>query len=136
MTGSKTGAPQRVAVLQAFLFRPGGCEVRALLRDALGWFVGTDVCAALGIAAPDDAIAGLDDDERALVTVETSDGLQRLLMISESGLHRLIFNRGRAGAAPFRRWITGEVMPALLRTGRIEDMRLFCSFMPSRTTRH
>lgn len=38
-------------------------------------------------------------------------------MINESGLYSLVFTSRKPAARAFRRWVTGEVLPAIRRTG-------------------
>ena len=45
-------------------------------------------------------------------------GAQRFNIISESGLYALVFKSRKEEAKAFRRWVTGEVLPALRQTGR------------------
>jgi prophage antirepressor-like protein len=80
-------------------------------------FVAKDVCTALGIEYHRNAIQGLDDDERAWVIVDTPGGKQRMVSVTESGLYVLIFQSRKPNARAFRRWVTGEVLPSIRRTG-------------------
>lgn len=60
----------------------------------------------------------LDEDERDDVGITDAHGReQRTVVISESGLYALIFKSRKAIAVQFRKWVTGEVLPALRRTG-------------------
>ena len=47
-------------------------EVRTLLIDGEPWFVVVDLCKALGIINPSDAVKRLDGDER--MTLDLTDG--------------------------------------------------------------
>lgn len=107
--------------LAAFDFE--GEPVRTLSRDGQHWFIAADVCRILNISNNRDAVASLDDDEKHLLpfsNVGNTDinvpnrGLQ---IISESGLYSLIFRSRKPQARAFRRWVTGEVLPALRTTG-------------------
>ncbi|WP_322964439.1 phage antirepressor KilAC domain-containing protein [Sphingomonas fuzhouensis] len=96
--------------------------VRAVERGGQAWFVAADVCAALGITSHRDAIARLDTDERGSVEVDTPGGRQTVAAINEAGLYTLTL-RSRDAMTPgapahrFRKWVTGEVLPALRRDG-------------------
>jgi hypothetical protein len=79
------------------------------------WFVAVDVCNALSIGNPSDAIKSLDDDEVTLGTIEGSHRATNL--INESGLYSLIFKSRKAEAKKFKRWVTHEVLPAIRKTG-------------------
>lgn len=83
------------------------------------WFVVKDVCNVLGIEKYRDALATLDDDEKGCpVIVDTLGGPQEMSTVSESGLYALIFRSRKSEARAFRKWVTGEVLPALRQTGR------------------
>ena len=93
--------------------------VRTLTRDGEPWFVAADVCAALGVVNPSQAISRLDDDEATLITVEgqAGNGAQSQNLINESGLYSLILTSRKEEAKRFKRWITHEVLPAIRKTG-------------------
>lgn len=94
-----------------------GREIRVVQRDGQPWFVAADVCAILDIANHRDAVARLDDDERASVTTTTSGGEQVVTAINESGCYRIVFRSRKASAKRFTKWVTGEVIPSIRRTG-------------------
>lgn len=81
------------------------------------WFVAKDVCAVLEIGKYRDAVTRLDDDERGSVLVDTLGGKQEMSAVSESGLYALIFTSRKPEAKRFRKWVTGEVLPALRKYG-------------------
>lgn len=98
------------------------CPVRAIIIDGMPWFVAMDVCRAIGIANHRDAVRKLDDDEKGVGSTDTLGGEQETTIISESGLYTLIL-RCRDAVTPgtipyrFRKWVTGEVLPQIRRTG-------------------
>lgn len=100
--------------------------VRAFEReDGSIWFVAADVCRALGLTNSRKAIAALDDDEKGVTSSYTLGGSQEMNIISEGGLYTLVLRSRQAttpGTLPhrFRKWVTGEVLPAIRRTGRYE----------------
>lgn len=91
--------------------------VRAVLRDGEPWFVAADVCAVLEIVDVRQAVERLDDSERGGCTVPTPGGLQEVRAVNESGLYALIFTSRKPEAQRFRRWVTGEVLPSIRKTG-------------------
>lgn len=108
-----------VVALRSFGF--GEQLVRVVERESGAWFVGNDVCAALEIKNPRDGISRLDDDERDCVGIPDAMGREReTTIVSESGVYALIFTSRKAVAVQFRKWVTGEVLPSLRRTGRYE----------------
>jgi prophage antirepressor-like protein len=107
-----------------FLFE-GECLVRVVERDSDPWFVAADVCRAIGISNVSDAAERLDEDEKGIASTDTLRGQQEMLIISEGGLYTLIL-RSRQATTPgtvqhrFRKWVTGEVLPAIRKTGKYE----------------
>lgn len=104
---------------QIFRFKDA-FPVRITDRDGAPWFVVADVCRALEISNPRDAINRLDDDEHT--TVGFSDGrpghgAQKFNIISESGLYALIIRSSKPAAREFRKWVTAEVLPTIRKTG-------------------
>lgn len=104
-----------------FLFEGEGL-VRVVMRDAEPWFVAVDICKNLGIRNTAQALQNLDDDEKGICSTYTLGGHQEVWLVSESGLWTLVLRSRdavKAGTVPhrFRRWITGEVIPTIRRTG-------------------
>ncbi len=96
-------------------------QIQTINIDGDVWFFYLDVCAALDIKNPSDAIGRLDDDEkRTLASAESSAKVSRTnpYLISESGLYNLIFQSRKEEAKRFRKWVTSEVLPQLRKTGR------------------
>lgn len=109
--------------LTPFLFE-GEALVRVVVIDDSPWFVAKDACAALGIVWKGSDSTGplgnLDDDEKGVSQIPTLGGPQDVVIISESGLYAFIMKSRKPAARRFRRWVTGEVLPAIRRTGRYE----------------
>lgn len=101
--------------LQVFTY--GRSEVRTILRDGEPWFVLKDVCVVLGISKYRDAAARLDPDEREPVRVDTPGGPQEMILINESGLYHILLRSDKPEAKPFRKWVTGTVLPSIRKTG-------------------
>jgi prophage antirepressor-like protein len=98
--------------------------VRLIEQDGQMWFVAGDVCRVLEIANNRDAVSDLDEDE--VNTVAIPDGIRgnpNKLIISESGLYSLIFKSRKPQAKVFRKWVTGEVLPAIRKDGRYSVKR-------------
>lgn len=43
-----------------------------------------------------------------------------MTLVSESGLYTMIMRSNKEEAKPFRKWVTGEVLPSIRKTGRYE----------------
>ena len=97
--------------------------VRVQDRDGSPWFVAADVCRILGVTNPTMAVQPLDEDERS--TLSSTEGGPDRIIVSEGGLYTIIL-RSRDATKPgtvahrFRKWVTGEVLPTLRRTGRYD----------------
>lgn len=81
------------------------------------WFVGADVCNALALANSRDALARLDDDEKGVANADTPGGSQRMTIVSEPGVYRLVFTSRTESAERFKRWVAHEVLPSIRKTG-------------------
>lgn len=91
--------------------------IRIQVLDGAPWFVAMDVCMVLDIANHLDALSRLDDDERGSVIVDTLGGPQRLAAINESGMWKLVLRSRKPAAKRLVRWLTGDVLPSIRRTG-------------------
>jgi len=99
-------------------------------------FAGKDVCQCLGIQNYNDALRSLEGDEKGVgitdplstepgnrlaekvsVVIDTPGGPQQMTFVTEPGLFRLIFKSRKEEAVKFQKWVCGEVLPALRRTG-------------------
>lgn len=97
--------------------------VRMFNIDGNPWFAASDICKALGLTNSRMSLKALDDDEKGVSSTYTPGGSQSVSVINESGLYTLIL-RCRDAVTPgtipyrFRKWVTGEVLPQIRRTGR------------------
>lgn len=101
------------------VFSFGNHEIRTV-TDEHGeiWFVANDVCAALELENPRDALAThVDSEDVARIDTLTPGGLQKLNHVNESGLYALIFGSRKESAKRFKRWVTSEVLPSIRKDG-------------------
>ncbi|CAK8737925.1 hypothetical protein SODG_001639 [Sodalis praecaptivus] len=112
------------AIIQ-FSFEEHG--VRAVLINGEPWFVAADVCTALNLSNPTKSVSSLDDDEKALTSIQgLSRGNDQANIISESGMFTLVLrcrDAVKQGTLPhrFRKWVTSEVLPSIRKTGKYEN---------------
>ena len=89
--------------------------------DELGqpWFNATDVCDALEMGNPSQAIKSHVDAEdlQKLEVIDSLGRTQRANHVNESGLYALILGSTKDAAKRFKRWLTSEVLPAIRKTG-------------------
>jgi prophage antirepressor-like protein len=104
-----------------FTCAPGSstAAVRVVTREGEPWFVLADVCKVLDAGLPADQARRLDDDEKGMEIIHTLGGQQKTTIISESGLYSLVLTSRKPEAKRFKRWITGEVIPSIRRTGKL-----------------
>jgi prophage antirepressor-like protein len=91
--------------------------VRVHIENNQPWFVASDLATILGYESAKDALRGLDDEEKGWANMPTPGGMQRVTTVNESGLYTLMVRSKRAEAKPFRKWVTGEVLPSIRTTG-------------------
>ena len=122
---SSAGPPRRIeadgAIVGEHFFQ--NRRVRTIARDGETWFFAADVCEVLEHTNPRKAIDRLDPDEKGVTSGYTLGGTQTVNVINECGLYALVLTSRKPEARNFRRWVTGEVLPAIRRTG---------SYFPSR----
>ena len=101
------------------VFSFGNHEIRTVTDEhGEAWFVANDVCAALELTNPHDALAKhVDQEDLAKRDTLTPGGLQKLNHVNESGLYALIFGSRKESAKHFKRWVTSEVLPAIRKDG-------------------
>ena len=96
-------------------------DIRTVDLNGEPWFVGKDIAAALGYGEGKslaNAVANhVDDVDKGVTEMMTPGGMQKMVIVNESGVYSLIFGSKLEGAVRFKRWVTGEVLPTLRKTG-------------------
>ena len=91
-------------------------QIRTQIINDKIYFVANDVAKSLGYSKPRNAISS--HCKGALKQgILTNGGKQRVTLIPESDVLRLIINSKLPAAEKFENWIFDEVLPTLLRTG-------------------
>jgi prophage antirepressor-like protein len=111
----KKGMETKMNELQLFNFE--GKDVKTIQLNNEIYFVGKDICDALEISNVSDAIKRLDEDEKLVSTLPISGQNREVLLINESGLYSLVLSSRKPEAKRFKRWVTGEVLPSIRKTG-------------------
>ncbi|AER47700.1 anti-repressor Ant [Mycobacterium phage Dori] len=98
-------------------FEYGETAVRVVVIDGDPWFVLADLCKVLGLSNP--SVVAQRIDPAALSQAEISSGGQRraVTIVNESGMYEVVIRSDKPEAVKFRRWITGEVLPQIRKTG-------------------
>lgn len=84
------------------------------------FFAGRDVAAALGYSNTRDALSKhVDEEDKTTVAIRDtgSNYKSKAVVINESGLYSLILSSHLPQAKAFKRWVTGEVLPQIRKTG-------------------
>ena len=93
-------------------------QIRTFDKDNEPWFVGKDVATILGYERTADAIrAHVDEDDKGVGEIQPPGGKQKIVIINESGLYRLVLSSKLPTAKKFKHWITSEVLPAIRKHG-------------------
>lgn len=98
----------------------GNATVR-VLRDEAGepLFVAKDVALALEYEWNGNKTVGhIPSEWRGVESVSTPGGSQPMQVITEQGLYFFLGRSDKPKALPFQKWLAGEVLPAIRRTGR------------------
>lgn len=120
MLNNKNEAGNQLPTMKEYTFNPTNQPVRVEIKDNNPWFVAKDVCDALSIINITDTMNRLDDDEKLTSVVSNSGQGRQMWLVNESGLYNLIFQSRKPEAKAFRKWVTGEVLPSIRKTGRYE----------------
>lgn len=97
-------------------------QVRTVAIDNEPWFVGKDVAVSLGYTDINHSILDhVDEEDRTNSKTQGQNdpefGQRGTWLINESGLYSLVMSSKLATAKRFKRWVTGEVLPAIRKTG-------------------
>ncbi|BFT64672.1 BRO family protein [Pseudomonas moorei] len=98
-------------------FNFGDISVRVVMQGGDPWWVSSDVAQALEYSLPSAMTRHLDDEEKGMSTIHTLGGDQKMQVINESGLYSAIFKSRKESARRFKKWVTGEVLPTIRKTG-------------------
>lgn len=96
-------------------FEFGGEQVRVIGSPDYPQFVTADVLAILDLDRT--ALRRLDDEDKGVASIHTPGGMQEMATVSEPGLYDLVLGSRKPEARKFKRWVTGEVLPAIRKTG-------------------
>ena len=95
-------------------------EVRVVNVNNEPWFVAKDVAEILGYSETEKMTRRLDDDEKTTLPFRgTGSNYQtNITIINESGLYNAVLGSTKPNAKRFRKWVTGEVLPSIRKTGK------------------
>lgn len=105
--------------LATFAFK--NAPVRIVDREGNPWFVAADVCRILALGNTSRAVSSLKARHKGITLSNTLGGTQKMLIISEPGLYRLVSKSETDEADAFMDWVTEEVLPSIRRTGAYDS---------------
>lgn len=106
-----------MTVTQIIPFSYQDHQIRIVQVESESYFIGKDVCDALGLVRTNSAMRKLDDDEKLMRKIYASGQTRDVWLVNESGLYHLIFRSNKPEARAFRKWVTNEVLPSIRRRG-------------------
>lgn len=101
--------------LQKFNFNSQ--QVRTMMIDSEPWFVLADLCAVLDIRNVGNVAGRIDEAGVRQADISSSGQRRNVTIVNEPGMYEVVIRSDKADAVKFRRWITGEVLPAIRKTG-------------------
>ncbi len=107
--------PAASAAVTPFSFRDHA--VRVVLIDGEPWFVASDIAEVLGYRDARDAGRNLPDRQKGTQIVRTLGGPQKMTIVSEGGMYRLVLRSRKPEAEAFTDWVTDEVLQSIRKTG-------------------
>lgn len=101
----------------SWCFDFGEKPIRTVKKDGEVWFVAKDVAVALDYTWSGNRTAHVPEEWRGVTSVVTPSGEQEMQVLSEQGLYFFLGRSDKPKSLPFQKWIAGEVLPQLRRTG-------------------
>lgn len=102
------------------IFKYESKEVRTLNVDGNPFWVAKDVCEVLGYGGKSSIsqlISIVPSEWKGIKRIDTLTGKQKMSVLSEEGLYFFLNRSYKERAKPFQKWIAGEVIPAIRKTG-------------------
>lgn len=94
--------------------------VRVVTEGAEVWFVAKDIAAALEYSEssnPARLFQSVPEEWKGVKPIHTPYGTQEMVTISEQGLYFFLARSDKEKAAPFQRWLAGDVVPSVRKHG-------------------
>jgi len=92
-------------------------SVRTVIIKDEPYFVAKDVAIILGYRDAYNMVRILDNEDTHKTSIPTNSGIQEFTLINESGLYSAILRSNKPQAKQFKKWVTGEVLPTIRKTG-------------------
>lgn len=109
--------------VQVFNFKDNSVRTTVIGNEV--WFVGKDIATALGYSQPSKAVREhLDVEDKGVSKLDTPGGKQDVVVINQSGVISLVLSSKLPEARKFKRWVTSEVIPSVLKHGSYQVKQL------------
>jgi hypothetical protein len=94
-------------------------QVRTVVKDGEPWWVAKDVAGVLGYTSTNmpQIFSHVPAEWKGSNPITTPGGEQSMLCLSEHGLYFFLGRSDKPKALPFQKWIAGEVIPSIRKTG-------------------
>lgn len=99
-------------------------QVRTVLRDGEVLFVAKDIAEALDYTWDGHRIKHVPEEWRGMASVTTPSGTQEMAVLTEQGLYFFLGRSDKPKALPFQKWVAGEVIPQIRRTGAYQPQQV------------
>ena len=107
------------------VFEYGESTIRSMQEDEVVFFVAKDVASALGYAWDRNLINKVPPEWKGVKQIHTPGGEQGVACLTEEGVYYFVARSDLPKAIPFQKWIAGEVIPSIRKTGKysiVKDM--------------
>lgn len=81
------------------------------------WFVAKDVAVALGYRDAANMTRNLKEHQQGTQNVSTPGGAQKMAVLNEPGLYRVVLKSRIESAERFQDWVTDDVLPSIRKNG-------------------
>lgn len=107
------------AALHTFTFDGRALRIATGADGELRW-VTKDVAEALGYRWHRGLTQHVPEEWRGVIPIDSHAGAQDMQVLTEQGLYFFLGRSDKPAALPMQKWIAGEVLPAIRKTGKYE----------------
>lgn len=113
-------------------FKFGVNPVRVVMVDGAPMWVAKDVAEALGYVwkGASGTMLHIPEEWMGVYSVQTPSGYQSMVALSEQGLYFFLGRSDKAAALPMQKWVAGEVLPSIRKTGSYNVQDLIPKTLP------
>ena len=105
-------------------FNFGSELIRVIDIDGTPYWVAADACEALTISNVSHACSNLAQDEIRTLRLAGGKKGRPNILVTESGLYKLVMRSDKPEARQLQDWVTREVLPSIRKTGSYSNAKL------------